>query len=122
VCEAHQVIAFCEEETSKARDGKSAKSVAGGPAQSSTWVGCGECDCSFDCHDGRVPCVRIEQGSNHGNGPSAWFIGRGIGLVRTRHQMNYWRKNGFPVENEYFSRPAASTKATSVDADGVNHD
>jgi hypothetical protein len=23
------------------------------------WIGCGECDCSFDCHEGKSRCIRL---------------------------------------------------------------
>lgn len=23
------------------------------------WIGCGECDCVFDCYDGKAKCIRL---------------------------------------------------------------
>jgi len=31
------------------------------PEQEPTWVGCGECDCSFPCTNGQTRCIRLKE-------------------------------------------------------------
>ncbi len=52
-CERAKLCYAC----GKALDESNAKLEAGEPV---AWVGCGECDCAFACHEGKARCIRLE--------------------------------------------------------------
>lgn len=39
--------------------------ILGEGQQSLQWLGCGECDCSFSCHEGQQRCIRLEPPNLH---------------------------------------------------------
>ncbi|MCB0071955.1 MAG: hypothetical protein KDE20_10875, partial [Caldilineaceae bacterium] len=34
--------------------------LAAQPAEPVAWAGCGDCDCSFSCHNGEARCIRLK--------------------------------------------------------------
>lgn len=45
-----------------------------------TWIGCGECDCIFDCYNGETRCIRLPQNTTNNkieSKSSYWLIERG---------------------------------------------